>query len=225
MAGKVKRIDVHSHVLPRELIELIRKNPRDYQMRVEGTGDAEKFVRDDKHGTPIYAEFFDADAKVEGMDRKGIDISVISVTPVVFFYWLLADAGLAACRVMNDGIARMAAARPDRLRGMATLPLQNADAAIAELERVVKEHGFRSIELGCRVKGELLGGRKVSAGAEARRGTRRVHLRASVHCGRPAAGPRLLLSRQYRRNAFRYRVDGAHLMFSGALERIALNSR
>ena len=68
MAGKVKRIDVHSHVLPRELIELIRKNPRDYEMRVEGTGDAEKFVRNDKHGTPIYAEFFDADAKVEGMD-------------------------------------------------------------------------------------------------------------------------------------------------------------
>jgi aminocarboxymuconate-semialdehyde decarboxylase len=156
MAGKVKRIDVHSHVLPRELIELIRKSPRDYQMRVEGTGEAEKFVRDDKHGTPIYAEFFDADAKVEGMDRKGIDVSVISVTPVVFFYWLSAEAGLAACRVMNDGIARMVAARPDRLRGMATLPLQDADAAIAELERVVKEHGFRSIELGCRVQGQLL---------------------------------------------------------------------
>jgi aminocarboxymuconate-semialdehyde decarboxylase len=156
MTSKVKRIDVHSHVLPRELIELIRKKPRDYQMRVEGTGDTEKFVRDDKHGTPIYAEFFDADAKVEGMDRKGIDISVISVTPVVFFYWLSADAGLAACRVNNDGIAKMVAARPDRLRGMATLPLQDADASIAELERVVKEHGFRSIELGCRVQGELL---------------------------------------------------------------------
>ncbi len=156
MSGKVKRIDVHSHVLPLELIELIRQRPRDYQMRVEGAGDKEMFVRDDKHGTPLYAEFFDADAKVEGMDRKGIDISVISVTPVVFFYWLAADAGLAACRVMNDGIARMAAARPDRLRGMATLPMQDADAAIAELERVVKEHGFRSIELGCRVQGQLL---------------------------------------------------------------------
>ena len=45
------------------------------------------------------------------MDRKGIDVSVISVTPVVFFYWLDADAGLAAARLMNDGIARMAAAR------------------------------------------------------------------------------------------------------------------
>jgi hypothetical protein len=37
MTGKVNRIDVHSHVLPRELIELIRRNPRDYQMCVEGT--------------------------------------------------------------------------------------------------------------------------------------------------------------------------------------------
>ena len=156
MSKKVKRIDVHSHVLPCELIELIRQRPRDYGMRVEGAGKGEKFVRDDKHGTPIYAEFFDADAKVEGMDRKGIDISVISVTPVVFFYELPADAGLAACRVMNDGIARMAAARPDRLRGMATLPMQNNDAAIVELERVVKELGFRSVELGCRVQGRLL---------------------------------------------------------------------
>lgn len=156
MSDRTKRIDVHSHVLPRELIELIRQRPRDYLMRVEGEGSQEKFVRDDRHGTPIYAEFFDADAKVEGMDRKGIDISLLSVTPVVFFYWLAADAGLAACRVMNDGIARMAAARPDRLRGMATLPMQNTDAAIAELERVVREHGFRSIELGCRVQGQLL---------------------------------------------------------------------
>ena len=156
MNAKTKRIDVHSHVLPRELIELIRQRPRDYEMRVEGTGDKEMFVRDDKHGTPLYAEFFDADAKVDGMDRKGIDISVLSVTPVVFFYWLPAAAGLAACRVMNDGVARMAAARPDRLRGMATLPMQDPDAAIAELERVVKEHGFRALELGCRIKGQLV---------------------------------------------------------------------
>jgi len=137
-------------------MQAIRNRPRDYLMRVEGAGEKETFIRDDKHSTPVYAEFHDADAKVEGMDRKGIDISVISVTPVVFFYWLSAEAGLNAARIMNDGIARMVAAHPDRLRGMATLPMQDPDAAITELERVVKEHGFRSIELGCRVQGQLL---------------------------------------------------------------------
>jgi aminocarboxymuconate-semialdehyde decarboxylase len=141
-------------------MEAIRGRPRDYQMRVEGSGEKEAFIRDDRHSTPVYAEFHDAEAKVAGMDRKGIDISVLSVTPVVFFYWLDADAGLAASRLLNDGIARMVAARPDRLRGMATLPMQDPDAAVTELERVVKEHGFRSVELGCRVRGELLAERR-----------------------------------------------------------------
>jgi aminocarboxymuconate-semialdehyde decarboxylase len=156
MARWVKRVDVHSHVLPLEMAEAIRRSPGDYRMGVEGSGAKEIFIRDDRHSTPVYAEFFDADAKVAGMDRKGIDISILSVTPVVFFYWLDADAGLAAARLLNDGIAKMVAARPDRLRGMATLPMQDPDAAVAELERVVKEHSFRSVELGCRVRGELL---------------------------------------------------------------------
>jgi len=156
MTRRVKSVDVHSHVLPLEMIEAIRARPREFGMRVEIRGGSETFVRDDRHSTPVYAEFHDADAKVEGMDRKGIDVSVISVTPVVFFYWLEPEAGLSAARLMNDGIARMVAAHPDRLRGMATLPMQDIDAAVAELERVVMEHGFRSIELGCRVRGELL---------------------------------------------------------------------
>lgn len=156
MEGRTKRVDVHSHVLPLEMVEAIRERPRDYQMRVKGAAGTELFIRDDRHSTPVYAEFHDADAKVEGMDRKGIDISVISVTPVVFFYWLDAAAGLEAARLMNDGIARMVAKRPDRLRGMATLPLQDPDAAVAELERVAREHGFRSVELGCRVRGDLV---------------------------------------------------------------------
>jgi aminocarboxymuconate-semialdehyde decarboxylase len=153
---RTKRVDLHSHVLPKEMLEAIRARPREHQMRVEGTGDAERFIRDDKHATPVFAEFYDADAKVEGMDRKGIDISAISATPFIFFYWLAPEQALAAARVTNDGIARMAAQRPDRLRGMATLPMQDADAAIAELERVVKEYGFRAVEVGCTVQGEQL---------------------------------------------------------------------
>jgi aminocarboxymuconate-semialdehyde decarboxylase len=156
MTRRVKTVDVHSHVLPREMLEAIRRRPRDYQMSVEAVSGQEIFIRDDRHSTPVFAEFHDADAKVEGMDRRGIDISVISVSPVVFFYWLAPEAGLAAARVLNDGIARMVEARPDRLRGMATLPMQDPDAAVTELERVVKEHGFRAIELGCRVRGELI---------------------------------------------------------------------
>src|SRR4029078_1736441 len=95
-----------------------------------------------------FDEFFDADAKIAGMDRKGLDISVISPTPMIYFYNLDADPAIRATRVINDGVANMVARRPERLRGMATLPMQNADAAVAELERVRKDHGFPSHLLG-----------------------------------------------------------------------------
>ncbi|MFN7750834.1 MAG: amidohydrolase family protein [Pseudomonadota bacterium] len=149
-------IDVHSHVLPRNMVEAIRAQPRAYGMSVRGEGNDIALVRDDGHGSPLHPEFFDVEAKLESMDRKGIDISVISVTPVVFFYWLDGHDGIAAASLLNDGIARMVDAAPARLRGMGTLPMQDADAAIAELERIVRDLGFRSVELGCRVKGTLL---------------------------------------------------------------------
>jgi aminocarboxymuconate-semialdehyde decarboxylase len=220
MTRKVPRVDVHSHVLPREIMDAIRQRPRDFQMRVEGEGDGEVFVRDDKHSTPVYAEFWDADAKVAGMDRKGIDISVLSVTPVVFFYWLDADHGLAASRLMNDGIARMAAARSDRLRGMATLPMQNPDAAIAELERVVKEHGFRAVELGCRVQGQLL------SEPQFRPVLRRAQELGVFIFTHPYVAGALPadLSCYYLGNLaglpFDTAVMAAHLMFSGALDEL-----
>ena len=142
-------IDMHSHVLPRAMVEAIRQRPSDFGMTVRGTGADEALVRDDNHGSPLFPEFHDVDAKIAGMDRKGIDISVLSVTPVVFFYWLDADKGLDAARVLNDGIAAMVASRPTRFRGMATLPMQDVDAAVAELERATREHGFR-------IKGDLV---------------------------------------------------------------------
>lgn len=156
MTRKPACVDLHSHVLPAEIMAAIRQRPGDYQMRIEGSGTHEIFVRLDGHSTPVHAEFHDPASKIESMDRRDIDVSAISVTPVVFFYWLDADRGAAAARLMNDGIARMVAAYPDRLRGMATLPMQNTDAAVAELERAVRDHGFRAVELGCRVQGRLL---------------------------------------------------------------------
>lgn len=64
--------------------------------------------------------------------------------------------GLAAARLSNDGIAQMVAKYPARLRGMATLPMQDPDAAITELERIVREHRFKAVELGTSIDGKPL---------------------------------------------------------------------
>jgi aminocarboxymuconate-semialdehyde decarboxylase len=150
------RIDVHSHAIPARMIDAIARSPGEFAARVEGDAHARRIVHEQGYVYPVFAEFHDAEAKLESMDRKGIDIAVISPAPPMFYYW--ADVGLAAkvARLVNDGLADMVAAKPSRLRGMATIPLQHADAAIAEMERVVRDYGFRAIEIGTSVEGVQL---------------------------------------------------------------------
>jgi len=56
-------------------------------------------------------------------------------------------------RMQNDRVAEMVRAYPSRFVGMGTLPLQDVDRAVPELERVVKELGLRAIEISSNVNG------------------------------------------------------------------------
>ena len=108
---KTKRIDVHSHVVPKEMLDALKANPQRFGMRyLDDDKTHRRLAKDGGGGQPVFDEFYDPTAKVKGMDRKGLDVSMISPAPIVYFYWLDADAGLEAARIVNDGIANMAAA-------------------------------------------------------------------------------------------------------------------
>jgi aminocarboxymuconate-semialdehyde decarboxylase len=145
-------IDLHNHVVPPTVIDALSKNPTRYGMSIEEK-DGKRYFN--SHGRPAELQpvFYDADAKVEWMDRNRIDIAAICVGPPIYFYWLSPEIGLEAAKLANDGIAQMVEKRPDRLRGMAHLPMQDPDAAIAELERVVKEYKFKGVEVGTSIEG------------------------------------------------------------------------
>lgn len=152
----MQRIDLHSHVIPQSIIQAMRDRPERYHTRIEGEGEQLVFVRG-KTRFDLVPEFYDAQAKLESMDRKGITVSAISPGPQTFFYGLKdADTALETARIVNDGVAAMVAHDPKRLRGMATLPMQHPDAAITELERIVKEHRFKAVEMGTAIGEEEL---------------------------------------------------------------------
>ncbi len=145
-------IDLHNHVLPPTVIDALKKDPERYGMSIEEK-DGKRYFNSHGRLAELEPVFYDADAKVEWMDKNKLDIAAISVGPPIYFYWLGADAGLEAAKLANDGIAQMVAKHPDRLRGMAHLPMQDPDAAIAELERVVKEYKFKAVEVGTSIEG------------------------------------------------------------------------
>ena len=118
-------IDLHTHVIPPNLVEAMERQPERYGTRIEAK-DGKRYFSVLGPLAELTPEYYDADAKVEWMDRVGLDVSV------------------------------MVAKRPERLRGMAHLPLQDPDAAIVELERVVKAYGFKGVELATSVEGATL---------------------------------------------------------------------
>jgi aminocarboxymuconate-semialdehyde decarboxylase len=186
-------------------------------MRVDAKGN--KLVREGTGALPLFDEFSEASKKIEGMDRKRLDVSLISPAPFVLFYWLTADVGLEISRITNDGIARMAAQFPKRLRGMGTLPMQDPDAAVTELERIVKDHGFKAVELGCSVEDEQLADarfRPVLRRAQELKVFIFTHPYSNVDfCGLEKYYLRNLIG-----NPLHTTIMAAHLMFSGALDEL-----
>lgn len=150
------KIDLHSHVIPARMIDAIAAEPKSFAARIEGEGDSRRVIHDQGYVYPLFQEFHDVDAKLASMDRKGLDVSAISPAPPMFYYWADADLALKVAGLVNDGVADMVAGRPERLRGMATVPMQHPDAAVAELERVVREHGFKAVEIGTSIEGAQL---------------------------------------------------------------------
>jgi aminocarboxymuconate-semialdehyde decarboxylase len=217
-------IDLHSHVFPRTTLDAMLASPDRFGARAQsGNGikvraqGEELFWDNNGKLSGIERELYDIDAKIEAMDRMRLQISAISVAPPTYLYWLDAQAGLEASRLHNDGIAEMVDRYPSRLRGMATLPMQDPDAAIEELHRVVREHKFKAVEIGTSIEGELLAAPKF-----------RKVLKAIQSCGCFVfAHPYACMAKGGMEgyqlfNTIGFPLDEvimvAHLMFSGALD-------
>jgi 2,3-dihydroxybenzoate decarboxylase len=76
------------------------------------------------------------------MDKYGIDVQVLSLTvPGIQGLTDPAEA-VAQSRRANDFLAEVIARHPDRFRGFAAVPLQDPQAAAAELDRAVTDLGL-----------------------------------------------------------------------------------
>jgi aminocarboxymuconate-semialdehyde decarboxylase len=131
-------IDVHTHMLNREWLELLRRHgkPR-YELR-KSLDAAEGIFLD---GAPFMTPqpgHFDYDLRIQAMDAAKVDLAILSLTcPNV--YWGGEQVSLEAARVANDDMARAEKAHPGRIRWMASLPWEYPQAAIAELKRCVEQ--------------------------------------------------------------------------------------
>lgn len=145
-------VDVHTHFIPEELIDRIGTGAGVSGLSVEHRpGRDPLIVHDNGLAYPAFEVFRDVDARLAYMDERGIDLSIISISPSLYLYWLDPGETADVCRLLNDAAARMAAESGGRVAAMATVPMNDPKAAAAELRRAHAEHGVVGVEIGTSV--------------------------------------------------------------------------
>jgi aminocarboxymuconate-semialdehyde decarboxylase len=151
---ELRKIDVHAHILSEETIGLMRKEAPKVGPRLQRIDD--DFAVLEVAGHP-YQPFprggWDMSRRLQDMDAAGIDVQVISNTPQTFLYGQDGALAAALSALQNDQIAKAVAGNPQRLVGIATLPMQAPQLAAAELRRAMGPLALRGAQIGSNING------------------------------------------------------------------------
>jgi 2,3-dihydroxybenzoate decarboxylase len=119
--------------------------------RTEGSGPAAAFRRQAAERLP------EIDAlRLEAMDEAGIDIAVLSLFNPGIQGERDTVTAIRKAKAVNDSLAERIAKHPARFRGFAAVPMQDPRAAATELERAVKELGFKGALINGHTQGVYL---------------------------------------------------------------------
>jgi len=98
--------------------------------------------------------------RIQECDSTSVDVQVLSTIPVLFSYWAKDDEGLTLSIFLNNHIAEVVRDESNRFIGLGTVPLQNPNMAITEMDRIVNDLQLPGIEIGSNVNGENLSDEK-----------------------------------------------------------------
>lgn len=157
MTTRPLRIDLHTHILPETWPDLEQRFGYGGFVSLEhhGPGCA-RMMREGRCFREIRDNCWSPERRLEECDRDGVDVQVLSTVPVMFVYWAKAKDALDLSRLLNDHLAGVVAEYPTRFVGLGTLPMQDAELAIGELERCVGPLGLAGVQIGSNVNGRNL---------------------------------------------------------------------
>jgi len=151
-ADQLRKIDLHTHILPESwpdlrerygyggFVSLDHYAPCRARMLIDG-----KFFRE------IEDDCWNPERRIADCDRDGVAMQALSTVPVMFSYWAKPEDALDLSRYLNDHLADVVARYPGRFVGLGTVPLQDPERAIGELERCVEQLGFPGLQIGSHV--------------------------------------------------------------------------
>jgi aminocarboxymuconate-semialdehyde decarboxylase len=150
------KIDMHTHIIPKHLPNWTEKFGYGTFIFLEhndnGTAD---MMQGGKFFRRIEENCWDEDVRITDYQNFETQTQVVCTIPVMFSYWAKTEDCVELSRYLNDHIADLVYRYPKNYIGLATIPMQDQDAAIRELERA-KEIGMVGIQIGSNINDKNL---------------------------------------------------------------------
>jgi aminocarboxymuconate-semialdehyde decarboxylase len=145
------KIDMHTHIIPKHLPDWSVKFGYGHFIHLDHhrPGYA-RMMQGDKFFREIEANCWDPQLRIDEYERYNTQVQVVCTIPVLFGYNAQPKDGLEMAQFLNDHISDLVARMPKNYVGLGTLPLQDIDMSIAELERC-KRNGMKGIQIGSNI--------------------------------------------------------------------------
>ncbi|MCH7626212.1 MAG: amidohydrolase [Chloroflexi bacterium] len=137
----MRSIDIHAHHIPQGYIQASNRGEEWHGLRPGEVGVGPR-------------PSWNAERRIADMDSLGVDVHVVSTGSPMYFYDRDASFTTGLARACNDEVAQMTKDYPERFAGLATLPMQDIGASIAELERCMTSLGMKGAMIDDTVNGE-----------------------------------------------------------------------
>lgn len=213
--------DIHAHFVPPSLVDALRHGPALGGIELHHDSGVDWIVHPSGPRQPLDAELYELDGRLARMDRTGIDVAVVSVSPTLLNYSLDAAAARDWARQVNEELAGLVRESGGRVVGAAHLPMQDPAAAIDEARYAARTLGLRGAQLGPMVLDRGLDEEDHFAVLEA---LQELDLPVLLHPYFVGAGNRPGLEKYYLTNLaghpYQTAVGASRLILGGVLDRL-----
>lgn len=150
------KIDMHTHILPKMMPNWTEKFGYGKFIHLESNADGSaNMMQGGNFFRRIVENCWDESLRIKEYEQFNTQVQVVCTIPVMFSYWANPKDCAELSRFLNDHIAELVQQYPKHYIGLGTIPMQDTEEAIKELERI-KSLGLVGIQIGSNINDKNL---------------------------------------------------------------------
>jgi aminocarboxymuconate-semialdehyde decarboxylase len=150
------KIDCHTHILPKKMPNWTDKfGYGDFIYLQHHKKGFAKMMRGNQFFREIKENCWNPELRMKEYAQFNTQVQVVCTIPVMFSYWAKPYDSLELSKYLNDHLSELSSKHPKNYIGLGTIPMQDTELAIQELERC-KKNGLVGIQIGSNINSENL---------------------------------------------------------------------